>query len=72
VSGNSIRGTSINIVNNPIAQTGEVRLPDVAHGRTRLKSFAEEIIEMSRDLETSDPPFLVEESDGRTDGRETD
>jgi hypothetical protein len=50
------KGASINIFNAPQAHSGEVSLPDLAQGRTRLKSFDEEIIEMSRDLET---PFLV-------------
>jgi hypothetical protein len=53
------KGTSINIVNNPMAAQ-EVKLPDLA-GHARLRSFDEEVIEMSRDLEQ---PFLVkEESD---------
>lgn len=51
------KGASINIFNTPLAQAGEVKLPDLA-ARAKLRSFDEEVIEMSRDLET-DPPFLV-------------
>jgi hypothetical protein len=57
------KGASINIYNQAAGQMGEVSLPDLAGGRSKLRSFDEEIIEMSRDLETpsSDPPFLVKE-----------
>jgi len=48
------KGASINIFNTAAAQTAEVSLPD----RAKLRSFDEEVIEMSRDLET-DVPFLV-------------
>ena len=56
------KGASINIFNAAAGQVAEgAVLPDLAPGRARLKSFDDEIIEMSRDLESSDPPFLVKE-----------
>ena len=55
------KGTSINIFNQAAGQMGD--MPDVV-GRSKLRSFDEEVIEMSRDLETPDsPPFLVRQSD---------
>jgi len=49
------KGASINIFNQAAGQVGE--LPDLT--RAKLRSFDEEVIEMSRDLESPDPPFLV-------------
>jgi len=56
------KGTSINIFNQAAGQMGDPGLPDLA-GRSKLRSFDEEVIEMSRDLETPDPPFLVRPED---------
>ena len=53
------KGTSINIFNQAAGQVAEA--PVV--GRAKLKSFDEEVIEMSRDLEMPDPPFLVRPPD---------
>jgi hypothetical protein len=53
------KGTSINIFNQAAGQVSD--LPDLA-SRAKLRSFDEEVIEMSRDLETPEtpnPPFLV-------------
>lgn len=49
------KGASINIINSPTAQAGAVKLAgeDISG---RLKSMDEEVIEMSRQLET---PFVV-------------
>lgn len=52
------KGASINIYNQAAGQVTEAPLPSVV-GRAKLKSFDDEIIEMSKDLETPDPPFLV-------------
>lgn len=54
------KGTSINIFNQAAGQLGDAALPDLV-GRAKLRSFDEEVIEMSRDLETPDPPFMVKE-----------
>jgi hypothetical protein len=51
------KGTSINIINNPMAQAS-VKL---ASEEPKLKSFDEDIIEMSRQLEGA--PFLVKDED---------
>ena len=58
------KGSSINIFTAATAGAGEVKLPDLAQGRTKLKTFDEEVIEMSRDLETPDPPFVVKRGEG--------
>jgi hypothetical protein len=56
------KGTSINIINNPTAQAGTaVKL--MGEGGARLKNFDEEVIEMSRQLDTAGPPFLVMKDD---------
>jgi hypothetical protein len=52
------KGASINIFNTPTAAAGQIKLPDLGQGRARLKSFDEEIIDMSRQLD-SEGPFLV-------------
>ena len=54
------KGTSINIFNQAAGMSAE--LPDLA-GRAKLRTFDEEVIEMSRDLETPDPPFLLKPSE---------
>ena len=55
------KGTSINIFNQAAGQVND--MPDVV-GRSKLRSFDEEVIDMSRDLETPDsPPFLVRPPD---------
>jgi hypothetical protein len=51
------KGSSINIINNPMAQAS-VKLPGE---EPRLKSFDEDIIEMSRQLDSA--PFLVKDED---------
>jgi len=53
------KGASINIFNTAAGQMGEA-IPDLAAGKSKLRSFDQEIIEMSRDLET---PFLLKESE---------
>lgn len=59
------KGASINIFNAAAGNT-EVKLPDL--GRGKLRTFDEEIIEMSRDLETEDkPPFLMKQDVPPTD-----
>lgn len=60
------KGASINIFN--AATSNEVKLPDLGQGRTKLKSFDEEIIEMSRELEPAGPPFLVEKEQSDEQG----
>lgn len=51
------KGASINIYNQAAGQVGDA--VDLA-GRAKLRTFDEEVIEMSRDLESApDPPFLV-------------
>lgn len=52
------KGASINIYNQAAGQVTEAPLPSVV-GKAKLKTFDEEVIDMSRDLETPDPPFLV-------------
>jgi hypothetical protein len=52
------KGASINIFNAAAGQIGDGKLPDLAQGRSKLRSFDEEVIEMSRDLEA---PFLVKD-----------
>lgn len=51
------KGASINIFNAAAGQVSEA-LPEIRQGPARLRTFDDEVIEMSRDLE-SDPPFLV-------------
>lgn len=64
------KGASINIFN--AGSSNEVKLPELGQTRTRLKSFDEEIIEMSRELEPG-PPFLVEKEDSNAGlGEESD
>ena len=49
------KGSSINIYNQA---AGAIEAPSLDAGRSKLRTFDEEIIEMSRDLET---PFLVKD-----------
>lgn len=51
------KGASINIINNPTAQAGTVKLVDGEVSGNRLKSMDEEVIEMTRQLDTG-PAFL--------------
>lgn len=51
------KGASINIFNQ--AAGVAAAMPDLPQPRTKLRSFDEEVIEMSRDLEISDAPFVV-------------
>lgn len=53
------KGASINIINNPTAQAGSVKLMDEASGN-RLRSMDEEVIEMTRQLDRS-TPFLMKD-----------
>lgn len=52
-------GQSINIFNQAGVQ--QVKPPDLAQGRARLKAFDDEVIEMSKTLDA--PPFLMQEDD---------
>ena len=54
------KGASINIFNAAAGQVGAADLPDLGVGRPKpkLKSFDEEVIEMSRDLEGGDGKTL--------------
>lgn len=54
------KGASINIFNQ--AAGVAATLPDLSQPRTKLRSFDEEVIEMSRDLEISDAPFVRQEN----------
>lgn len=54
------KGASINIYNQAAGQVNDVALSELGQGPARLRTFDDEIIEMSRDLE-SDPPFLVKD-----------
>jgi hypothetical protein len=57
------KGASINIFAGSSANT-EVKSPLDITPRSRLRSFDDEIIEMSKELEPAGPPFIVkEESD---------
>jgi len=51
------KGASINIFNQ--ASGAAPALPDLAQGPAKLRSFDDEVIEMSRDLETAGAPFVV-------------
>ena len=51
------KGASINIYNQAAGQV-EAALPSIA-GKAKLKTVDDEVSDMSRDLETPDPPFLV-------------
>lgn len=51
------KGASINIINNPTAQAGSVKLMDEANG-SRVRSMDEDVIEMTRQLDRS-TPFLM-------------
>lgn len=53
------KGTSINIFAQATGQAAMIA-PDLAPGPpSRLKTFDDEIVEMSRDLESPDAPFVV-------------
>lgn len=52
------KGNSINIYNQAVGQNAEIPLPSVV-GKAKLKTFDAEVIDMNRDLETPNPPFLV-------------
>lgn len=54
------KGASINIINNPTAQAGSVKLDGEIGG---LKSMDEEVIEMTRQLDPGRAPLLVEDED---------
>lgn len=54
------KGASINIFTAASAGSGEVKLPDLGQGRSKLRSFDEEVIEMSRDLEVDDGKTLYQ------------
>lgn len=60
------KGTSINIFNQATGQVAEVPLPSVV-GKAKLGTFDQEVIEMSRDLETPDTPFLLKGEDVPSD-----
>jgi hypothetical protein len=53
------KGASINIFNAAAGQVNET-LPEIRQGPSRLRTFDDEVIDMSRDLE-NDPPFLVKD-----------
>jgi hypothetical protein len=53
------KGASINIINNPTAQAGAIKLN--GHAAAQLKSMDDEIIEMSRLDAPDDAPFLVKD-----------
>lgn len=57
------KGASINIYNQATGQVAEVPLPSVV-GKAKLKRFDEEIVDIDRDLQTPDPPFLVRPPEG--------
>lgn len=67
------KGTSINIYNAAAGHVGgdNTKIPELGQGRARLRTFDEEVIEMSRDLEV-DAPFLVEEADVPPDSHPED
>lgn len=54
------KGASINIFNQ--AAGVAAAMPDLSQPRAKLRSFDEEVIEMSRDLEVSDAPFVRHEN----------
>lgn len=64
------KGASINIFNQA-AGTLPV-LPELARTSSKLRSFDEEIIDMSRDLEAPDAPFLVKDDVSPADHRSDD
>jgi hypothetical protein len=57
------KGASINIINNPTAQAGTVKLGDGELNGPRLLTMDEEVIEMTRQLDPGKAPFLVEDDD---------
>ena len=64
------KGASINIFNQAVG--GPPVMPDLGQPRAKLRSFDEEVIDMSRDLETADAPFLVKQDVPSEDHRSDD